>query len=167
MVQRAAEELGTQLQAGGAFHNGRHFKQEKKKKEPLESQNNNPWTYWKSFELLLDLTEAFFEVVCGQKLVPVEGFPASERTERRSQSRESPGLLKDSQGGKEVYEKQKRRRTIVCGERYRLPDIKLRVDNIFFIYIILTCAEERRRGISRDKGKKKKKKRGGLHEESR
>lgn len=101
VVQRAAEELGTQLQAGGAFHNGRHFKQEKKKKEPLESQNNNPWTYWKSFELLLDLTEAFFEVVCGQKLVPVEGFPASERTERRSQSRESPGLLKDSQGGKE------------------------------------------------------------------
>lgn len=56
-----------------------------------------------------------------------------------------------------MYEKQKRRRTIVCGERYRLPDIKLRVDNIFFIYIILTCAEERRRGISRDKGKKRKK----------
>lgn len=55
-----------------------------------------------------------------------------------------------------MYEKQKRRRTIVCGERYRLPDIKLRVDNIFFIYIILTCAEERRRGISRDKGKRKK-----------
>lgn len=56
-----------------------------------------------------------------------------------------------------MYEKQKRRRTIVCGERYRLPDIKLRVDNIFFIYIILTCAEERRRrGISRDKGKEKK-----------
>lgn len=60
-----------------------------------------------------------------------------------------------------MYEKQKRRRTIVCGERYRLPDIKLRVDNIFFIYIILTCAEERRRGISRDKGKKKRKKEGG------
>lgn len=60
-----------------------------------------------------------------------------------------------------MYEKQKRRRTIVCGERYRLPDIKLRVDNIFFIYIILTCAEERRRGISRDKGKKKKRKKEG------
>lgn len=59
-----------------------------------------------------------------------------------------------------MYEKQKRRRTIVCGERYRLPDIKLRVDNIFSYTLFLPV--QRRGGEESVETKvKKRKKEGG------
>lgn len=59
-----------------------------------------------------------------------------------------------------MYEKQKRRRTIVGGERYRLPDIKLRVDNIFSYTLFLPV--QRRGGEESVETKvKKRKKEGG------
>ena len=87
----------TQQQASGIFHNGRHLQ---KHINPLYSPNNTLWTYWNIRVLLLDVL--FFEVVCGQQLVPTdEGFPASERTERRGAPRDHHRGFKGLSRGKE------------------------------------------------------------------
>merc|ERR1712098_374343 len=65
----------------------------------------NTRTYWEVRAPLLDLTETVCEVVRGQQLVLVEGFPASDRTERRSPPRNHRALKDSLRGQREVSEK--------------------------------------------------------------
>lgn len=54
------------------------------KKETGSSPKDTSWTRLEIRVLPLDLISTSSEVVCGQQLIPVEGFPPSERTERRA-----------------------------------------------------------------------------------
>lgn len=93
--------------------------------------------------LLLDLTEAFFEVVCGRQLVPIEGFPASDRTERRDALRLGiTGVLKDSQGAKKKKKSVKNRNgdghfppLSVCGDGYKSRIYSFVSGYCFFFYL--------------------------------